>query len=510
MRAALTLLLLPAAVIALLAALWHSPADRAATSASTMSEPQPASTVTHSISEHVRVAELPGKGRGMLATHDIAQGTLLWSELPLTSSPFPAFSASQLTPQSAVDELALELLTDKAGAYRLLCHHVELQHDSSPPAAPSDHSSDTVQLGVPSLSGVTMRQSPVVEWSDLQFSIAASQVQSNAFATQITAAEVEVIRRAKRRHSQEREARAAETTQTEQSEGEDGAVVQVTKDSVSSRSKKNAKKRAKRKAKTSSHSPATALAVSSNEPPQRVLTLYVHISMLNHCCYPNAQVYWPAGSAADGLQSPRVYAISDVKEGDELCISYRTDLLHYPTPLRQSVINSSWHFHCTCDRCTRPDLFPQDLELLGLRQPLSEEQQMRMQQSFTALVSYAEQLSASGDEAALHSRMLRQLFDFLALPLSTAHWRRHRLRSLYLPPLLSQHSVSYADKRRVLDEHITSNAHILPPLHASKLQYLLTFVQLVELEESGRSSEVVMKELSTLEPHADDILRMYK
>ena len=515
MRAALTLLLLPAALIALLAALLHSFAPQTPTVAFNMSASQHASTAVTSFSQHVRVAELPGKGRGLLATVDIPQGSLLWSELPLTSSPYPASSASQLTPQSAVDELALELLADPAGAYSLLCHHVEVQHASSP--------SDLLQPGVTPSSAVTMRQSPVAEWSDLQFSIAASQVQSNAFATRITAAEVEAIARGRKLHSHNTSNTAAEVEQqgeeNQRSEVKRGTVAADSDSGASSARKKKAKKRAKQKSKqtsppsttpTTTSAISTPLAADSSQSSLQVLTLYVHISMLNHCCYPNAQVYWPAGSATDGWQSPRVYAISDVKAGEEVCISYRADLLHYPTLLRQSVINSSWHFHCTCDRCTRSELFPHDNELLGLQQPLSDEQQARMLQSFTVLASYADQLSASSNEVVLHPRMLRQLFDFLALPLSTAHWRRHRIRSLYLPLLLPQSTVSYGDKRRVLDEHITSNARILPPLHASKLQYLLTFVELVELEESGRSREDVMTELTTFEPHAVDIIRMYK
>ena len=481
------------------------------------SEAQAASTVVPSISPYLRVADLPGKGRGMLATRDIPQGTLLWSELPLTSSPYLASSASQLTPQSAVDELALELLADEGGAYGLLCHHVELQHDSSAAAgAPSQTGeqppSEPLPLGESSLSGVIMRRSPVPAYSDLQFSIAVSQVQSNAFDTSVTAGEVEAISRAKRQRGHEAATAAAEVQRTpeeaKQSEDE-SATTSETKSGSSgtSSSKRLAKKRAKRKAKQSSLTPPT---VDSSASTQRVLTLYVHISMLNHSCDPNTQVYWPAGQATDGLQSPRVYAISDVREGDELCISYRTDLLHYPTPLRQSVISSSWHFNCTCERCTRPELFPHDAELLGLTQALSEEQQTRMLHSFSTLTAYAEQLSTSGGEVELHPRMSRQLFDFLALPLSNAHWRRHRLRSLFIPLLLSQSSVSYADKRRVLDEHIRSNARILPPLHVSKLQYLLTFVQLVELEEGGRAAEDVTKELTALESHADDIIRIYK
>ncbi|MCJ1297213.1 hypothetical protein MMC34_008783 [Xylographa carneopallida] len=517
MKLALTLLLLlPAVLVALLAAVWPSATSQPPTVAPDMSSAAQPADAVYGISPYLRLADLPGKGRGMVATRDIPQGTLLWSELPLTSQPYPASSASHLTPQAAVDELAIELLADEGGAYRLLCHHVELQHDGSAVAAtatPADGQppSELIQLGTSPLSGVIMRRSPVPDYSDLQFSIAASQVQSNAFDTSVEAGEVEAIRRAKRQRDHSTATAAAEAKQapaeeSKQSEDESDTAVETTSGS-SSKSKRNAKKRAKRRAKQSTLTPPTAGGSSTS---QRVLTLYVHISMLNHCCWPNAQVYWPAGDATDGVQSPRVYAISDVREGDELCISYRTDLLHYPTQLRQSVISSSWHFNCSCHRCTQPALFPRDAELLGLTSALSEEQQTRMLRSFEQLTAYAEQLSTNGGEAELHPRMSRQLFDFLALPLANAHWRRHRLRSLYIPLLLAQSTVSYVDKRRVLDEHIRSNARILPPLHASKLQYLLTFVQLVELEEGARTAEVVMKELAALEPHADEIMRIYK
>jgi SET domain-containing protein len=50
--------------------------------------------------------------------------------------------------------------------------------------------------------------------------------------------------------------------------------------------------------------------------------------------------------------SPHVkfYTIADIKNGDEVCVSYRPDVLFQPTPQRQAFLRQGWEFDCDCPR----------------------------------------------------------------------------------------------------------------------------------------------------------------
>ena len=71
--------------------------------------------------------------------------------------------------------------------------------------------------------------------------------------------------------------------------------------------------------------------------------LSAHMGYSNHDCTPNAE----ANVDAEGLVTLR--ALSDMKEGDEVCISYIDVNQHVEQ--RLAILESHYEFKCTCARC---------------------------------------------------------------------------------------------------------------------------------------------------------------
>ena len=507
----------------------------------------------------LRVERLAGKGRGLVATTALPAGRLLFTERPLSSSPFQSTSSAGLTPTAIVEELALLLLQDEGAAgYEQLCHHVDQETDPN--------------TALPTSSSSRLRPSPSPLYSSLLFSTAVSQVESNAFATELTRAEAEAWwarQRGQRQSprpqrqqpplpqpnrvasdkSQQRgtEEGEEEVDGTEEDEwGKEQRPEAMEHKGGGGEEKTTARRRRRKKKKkvsgasgvqseaveanAAASDAATASASSSHDASSlRVLLLYSHVSLLNHSCQPNAAVYWDSSddpssaavhSSSSSLSSlPRVFAIAEVAEGEEVCIAYRADLLHFPTPLRRSLIEQSWHFLCSCQRCSQPAAeCRQEQLLLALTRPLTAAEQQRMTTDFAALVAYAEQpaassspspsLSFSPSSPSLHPAMQRRLDAFLELPLAVTHWRLHRIRQLFLPFVLAHTALPYAYKRRLLEAHIRSHALVLPALHPSKLTCLLTLSSLLQLEEDVQPAEALAAMLQ-LEPAAERLLERF-
>ena len=71
--------------------------------------------------------------------------------------------------------------------------------------------------------------------------------------------------------------------------------------------------------------------------------LSAHMGYSNHDCTPNAE----ANVDAEGLVTLR--ALSDMNEGDEVCISYIDVNQHVEQ--RLAILESHYEFKCTCARC---------------------------------------------------------------------------------------------------------------------------------------------------------------
>ncbi|KAK5654278.1 hypothetical protein OQA88_7454 [Cercophora sp. LCS_1] len=73
---------------------------------------------------------------------------------------------------------------------------------------------------------------------------------------------------------------------------------------------------------------------------------FTEVSRLNHACAPNLGYYFDTTTL-----SHKIYAVRDVHPGEELTISY-VDVLQ-PSSTRQSLLQKTWSFTCTCERCTQ-------------------------------------------------------------------------------------------------------------------------------------------------------------
>lgn len=70
--------------------------------------------------------------------------------------------------------------------------------------------------------------------------------------------------------------------------------------------------------------------------------MYQTPTMLNHSCYPNCVVTFSQTKLL-------VHATEDIKEGDELTISY-TELL-CPSYQRKEDLRNRYYFECSCTKC---------------------------------------------------------------------------------------------------------------------------------------------------------------
>lgn len=83
--------------------------------------------------------------------------------------------------------------------------------------------------------------------------------------------------------------------------------------------------------------------------------LFPTVARLNHSCAPNAHSYFNHVT-----NSMDVHTLSDVREDEELEISYFNLLL--PRPQRAERANA-WQFKCTCPVCAGPDSLSSQLEV---------------------------------------------------------------------------------------------------------------------------------------------------
>jgi len=101
----------------------------------------------------------------------------------------------------------------------------------------------------------------------------------------------------------------------------------------------------------------------------QTIEIAFNISKLNHSCQPNVDKACEQDVVCSEIgcypcsPSPchehkedmyaEVYAIQDIKSGEEVCISYMLpDQLSQTTADRQSYIKLNWHFVCDCIKCS--------------------------------------------------------------------------------------------------------------------------------------------------------------
>ncbi|KAI1496908.1 hypothetical protein F5X99DRAFT_413649 [Biscogniauxia marginata] len=75
-------------------------------------------------------------------------------------------------------------------------------------------------------------------------------------------------------------------------------------------------------------------------------TVFGQISRMNHDCRPNADYYFDPVTLTH-----HIHAIAPIAPGEEITISYIDNV--QPLSARQSRIQGTWHFTCSCRQCTQ-------------------------------------------------------------------------------------------------------------------------------------------------------------
>ncbi|KAK4621331.1 hypothetical protein CLAFUW4_07083 [Fulvia fulva] len=88
----------------------------------------------------------------------------------------------------------------------------------------------------------------------------------------------------------------------------------------------------------------------------------LNIARINHACGPNV-----ASTAGETNDVDNIRAIAPIKKGDEICISYRSDLCWIMTREQRQALLQSWNFDCQCSTCDRS---VEDIELSDFRRKI--------------------------------------------------------------------------------------------------------------------------------------------
>ncbi|KAF8093574.1 hypothetical protein N665_0383s0198 [Sinapis alba] len=90
-------------------------------------------------------------------------------------------------------------------------------------------------------------------------------------------------------------------------------------------------------------------SVSKEKRSVRAYGIYPKTSFLNHDCLPNAGRFDYVDSASDGNTDIIIRMIHDVPQGREVCLSYFPVNMNYSS--RQKRLLEDYGFKCECDRC---------------------------------------------------------------------------------------------------------------------------------------------------------------
>ncbi|CAE6925396.1 set5 [Symbiodinium natans] len=131
------------------------------------------------------------------------------------------------------------------------------------------------------------------------------------------------------------------------------------------------------------------------------------LARLNHSCSPNCQQSWDGTSGMEKL-----YAMSDISEGEELCITYCD--LRRPRAERKQELKAKYGFECTCPACSTLDSAQSDANRVAIAR-LEEELCREGPANPTSGLLCAEELLATIDAEGLSDKMLRGLACYEAM-----------------------------------------------------------------------------------------------
>lgn len=80
--------------------------------------------------------------------------------------------------------------------------------------------------------------------------------------------------------------------------------------------------------------------------PRGVRLLFLHGALFNHSCEPNADLVFSID------MTMKIFAVRDIAEGEEICISYLEDVERLEQRVRRTQLKL-WFDCCFCTRCAR-------------------------------------------------------------------------------------------------------------------------------------------------------------
>jgi len=83
--------------------------------------------------------------------------------------------------------------------------------------------------------------------------------------------------------------------------------------------------------------------------------IFLQASRFNSSCLPNIIHVYDENTRKENL-----YAVKDIAEGEELCVSYLAALLFHPRAERRAVLERNFKFVCTCGACSLEGLALQE------------------------------------------------------------------------------------------------------------------------------------------------------
>lgn len=242
--------------------------------------------------------------------------------------------------------------------------------------------------------------------------------------------------------------------------------------------------------KASAQCSANQFLTTQSRESEQLLCLHVMISVFNHNCMPNASIHFYPTDPPHA----RAYAISDIAKGDEVCISYQP--FFEPTVERQAFLKSIFGFCCDCNRCTHPELFPNDALMTATTCQVDEteaklmhaemhRQHEDMENDLQSMQSYAPIWLDR------YCEKLRNFLDFTETFTHAAHWYRYSKRKKLI--LLHTDNQEYFAAALLYLEQIEVEELILPKYHNHKLVnyhgYLRT-LNLLKEQEGKRKRDI--------------------
>eukprot|EP01062_Namystynia_karyoxenos_P025355 TRINITY_DN19967_c0_g1_i1.p1 TRINITY_DN19967_c0_g1~~TRINITY_DN19967_c0_g1_i1.p1 ORF type:complete len:397 (+),score=108.22 TRINITY_DN19967_c0_g1_i1:100-1191(+) len=195
----------------------------------------------------------------------------------------------------------------------------------------------------------------------------------------------------------------------------------------------------------------------SGEPTH--VALHRVVCLLNHSCDPNAHSV-NLGDPESGLRSV-VYALRDMRAGDEVTISYRAPF-RAPRAVRRAWLQRAHGFVCECELCRRGDDATTEAAAAEV-----DPEAVRRAEMLWNLCGLMADITGKVPPKPPSPNAIVQLWEAARRAWHPEDWRRWAARESAVGVLLQgRRTVEAAE---AVAEHLRSARAVLPPLHAELL-----------------------------------------